>query len=257
KILAFTLILVFAVSGATGLKVDINIEEITDHGAYEFQYRDSVESFQEMNVTVENLGSIGCTYKMRAVLDGENLSEIEHSRGYELWPGDTALMKIRHMPLNYTGEIQSDVYLSYCGQEELIGEANYTVEERQVSNSTVETETVSVDSSGAEVRTAELQNGYMIPEEAPAGWEVASSTVEDGKTRVSYDAPIFDNRRDITYSVVSSDGELVGTAEVNLNPEKSLLEMVEQNIWKILLVMSLLLNLGLVYNQKVKPLSEK
>ncbi|MFT4892381.1 MAG: hypothetical protein ACI8Z7_000153 [Candidatus Nanohaloarchaea archaeon] len=257
KVLTASLTVLFAVSGASALQVDINIQEITDHGAYEFDYRDNVTSFQEMNVTVENLGSIGCTYRMRAVLEGENFSEIAHSEGYELWPGDTALMTVRHLPLNYTGKVQSDVYLNYCGQEKLIEQVNYSIENRQSTNNTLESETLEANASGARIRTEEVQEGVMIPEETPAGWEVSSSMVEEGVASASYSAPIFDKRRNITYSVVRPDGELVGTTDVNLNPEITVTEMLKDNVWKILLLISLMFNLGLLYTHKVKPLSEK
>lgn len=257
KVFAASLALLFMFSTASSLRVDINIEEMTDYGAYDFQYKENVESFQKMNVTVENLGSIGCTYKMRAVLKGENISEVEYSRGYELWPGDTALMTVRHLPLNYSGEVQGDIYVNYCGQEQLIGQANYTIENRQAVNDTVETETVNVDSRGAEIRTEDIQEGYMLPEEVPPGWEASSSKFEEGITEVSYDAPIFDSRQNLTYKVVNSGGELVGETRINLNPEKDITEILGENIWKILFVVSLLLNLGLIYNRKVKPLSEK
>jgi hypothetical protein len=112
-------------------------------------------------------------------------------------------------------------------------------------NSSVDSRTVSVSENSAVV---DVEGDTLIPQKEPSYWKTSSADVTNGTTQIEYDAPIFDEREEITYTVLEN-GEIKGSTTVSLEPEPSLKEKLLDRKLEIalgLLGISVLANLLLI-----------
>lgn len=232
------------VSGAAGINFDVKISDITSYNAVDFNYTENPERLQTTNITIENTGSIGCRYRLRAEFNQSGKVVERWSQGYALWPGEAKLLSLSYLPINYTGPVDAELELHYCGRTADLENFSFNYTEKVTTNRTVGNRVLEVNSSSASVKL-DVENGVLLPEESPAGWKTPSAQIKEGKAVVEYEPTLFHPEREITYSVYSG-GEVVGTTTVKLDYQPTLLERLQKNAVEIVLGVSVLLNLLLL-----------
>lgn len=254
----FLLLAVLAVTPtAVAINFQVNIDAVADAGVYESRYTKETSGIQNFNVSVENIASAGCTYYLRGRYKEGNRTVERYSHGYALWPGNSTLMELKHLPINYTGAVKADIDMIYCGVERNVSSFKFNMTERKIVDSKIESETVEVDGDRAKIMLP-VSEGELIPHEVPAYWKVGSTQVSDGIATIRYDPTIFRSDKEITYTVLDSDGDIIGDTTVKLDvPEPTLLERLKAKSGLILAVF-LLLSLGLnLYQGRRRVVPEK
>jgi hypothetical protein len=158
-------------------------------------------------------------------------------------------MEINYIPTNYTGEIETNLSLQYCGQEKQLESFSFNVTENTTINSTVESRTVSSNRESTEL---EVEGDKLVPEEEPPYWKTSSAEIVNGTAEIEYDAPIFDRQEEITYTVIE-DGEIQGSTEVTFEPQPTFKEKImdrKLEIVSAVLGVSILANILLVLKQR-------
>jgi hypothetical protein len=235
-----------ATSMGSGLFYRVEVDQTLNHSGFDLNYSDRVEDVQTVSVAVDNIGSVGCEYRLRAVQDGENFSSVEYSRGYPMWPGGTSLMQMKFLAQNYTGPVNTTLFLQYCGKTSKIGNFSYNDTVNTKVNNSIGSETL--EATEAEVKLKlPVENGYLVPVNSPPYWRVGSTTINDGKAVASYEPPIFDRDETVEFAVVNeSTGNVLGKTTAELDPEKTLVEKIRDSWLRVLLGISVLLNAVLI-----------
>jgi len=227
---------------ASGLTFDVEVAELTDHSIKDINYSEEVENVQEIDGTVENIGSIGCTYRLKAEFEQGNQSFERFSSPYSLWQGDYSFMDINYIPMNYTGTVDTNLSVTYCGQEKPVDNFSFNVTEKTLPEQEMKSRTVEASEKNAEI---EIEGGeVLVPEQKPSYWKTSSAEIVNNTAEIEYDAPIFDPGETITYSVVEN-GSVIGRTEVGLEAEPTLMEELWEQRMKILgglLILSILGN---------------
>jgi len=206
---------------AAGLTFEVDVAEITNHSIKDLEYSDEVELNQEISANVENVGSIGCTYRFKGEFEQGNDSFERYSAPHSLWSGANSEIELNYIPMNYTGHVDTILYLTYCGQEEEVESFEFNVSKNTLPGADVDSRTVEADQSQASV---EISSGdLLVPEESPSFWKVGSAEIVNGSATVDYDAPIFNEGETLRYTVLE-DGEVAGSTEVGLKAEPNYME---------------------------------
>jgi|APHM01.1.fsa_nt_gi hypothetical protein len=243
------LLILFLLPAVSGLSFNINVGELTDHSVKDLDYSENISVIQDVNATVRNVGSIGCTYRMRADFQQSNESFKRFSNPRGLWQGDYARMEVNYIPTNYTGQVQTNLSVEYCGQKNQVESFSFNVTEKTLINQTVESRTISSEDEEARV---EVEGDLLVPEEEPSYWKTSTAKIINGTAKIQYDAPIFDQREEIKYTVLDN-GEIRGTTTVSLTLEPTLKEKILDRKLEIIsgvLAISILANILLVLKQK-------
>ena len=236
------LIFLFIIPSASALTFKVNVVGITNAESHFIRYKNTTESYQTINATVENSGSIGCTYRIMGKFRYDNETYTRYSHPYPLFPGASALADLKFLPMNYTGPINTSLYIDYCDQKKEVDSFVFNHTERVLSNNSIESETIRSNLTGALIETS-IEEGLLIPQEAPPYWKASSTHLKNGKAYLRYEAPIFDRRKTLKYLVLNeSTGELIGNTEVELEPEENFMRFLKENVFKISLIFSLLAN---------------
>jgi len=238
--------LVFLLPLSSALFFDVSVSEETNVSVKDFDYSDEVDKVQEIGAVVENTGSIGCTYRFKGVFDHNGTEYTRYSSANSLWQGSNTDVELAYLPLNYTGVVDAEVFIEYCGQEELVEEFEFNVTERTLPESELESRTVESDETSARIEID--SEGVLVPEEEPVFWRTSSAEIIDGEASLEYDAPIFDDREELRYSVVDN-GTVVGSTNVQLEPQPTLMEELQKHRNEMVigvLSLSILLNILLV-----------
>lgn len=238
------MLIVFLTSTVAALQFDVSVDALTESSEYGFEYKNNT-TVQQINTTVLNGGSIGCQFRLKGEFQYANQTQTRYSSPYAMFPGAEEMMQLYFIPEKYTGEVETTLYAEYCGQEKQIKQFNFTSPEPVISSSTIESETLSVNSTGTQV-DVDLEDGRLVPKEAPPYWKTGSAEVVNGSATVDYDAPIFQEGKNLTYTVLDQRNNIVGETEVYLKAEETLLDKLESNLFKILLGISVLVNFGFV-----------
>lgn len=235
---------------AAGLTFDVNVAELTDHSLKDLEYSEEVPQMQEINATVENIGSIGCTYRLKADFEQGNESFERFSSPESLWQGENSGLGLHYIPMNYTGMVDTNLSIQYCGQEKKVEEFSFNVTNNTLPQQELESRTVESTERTAEVEVSEGE--MLVPEEEPSYWKTSSSRIINESATVEYDAPIFDASETITYSVIE-DEEVIGRTTVELEEQPTLLEKLRQKKLELvggLLIASIVLNLLLLLRNR-------
>ncbi len=232
-------------SGAAAIKFKVNVDENLDTAEYHLQYQNSTETLQEVNVTVENIGSIGCTFRLKALFDnGEQVTR--YSKKYPVWPGISQLAELHYAPLDYNGTVNGSVYLEYCGTEEFLKNITFEVTETTNVNNSIDSRTLETNFTASEVQFSGIQEGMLVPMESPPYWKSGTSEIDRGTAVVEYDAPIFREGEKIKYAVLNSTSrEVLGTTTVTLEARPTLAEKIRNQLEFIL---ALLLAASVAFN---------
>jgi len=247
KKISLLAITVFLASTASAINFDVEVGALTESGEYGIQYRNNT-TVQQVNTTVLNSGSIGCQFRLKGDFQYANQTQTRYSNPYAMFPGAEEMMQIYFIPENYTGQVETTLYTEYCGEEEQIKEFNFTSPESVIANESIESQTLKVNQTSSKVKI-DSENGRLVPKEAPAYWKTGSAKIANGTATVEYDAPVFTKGQNITYTVLDSRNNLVGETEVHLNVKETIWDRLENNILKILLGVSVLANLGFIFQR--------
>jgi hypothetical protein len=236
--------ILFLIAGSSALEFDVNVDALTESSEYGIEYRNNT-TVQEVNTTILNGGSIGCTFRLKGEFEYANQTQTRYSNPYSLFPGAEDQLQLYFIPENHTGRIQTTLYTQYCDQEKQIKEFNFTSPESVVANNTIESETRSVTESESTVEI-DSENGRLVPKEAPPYWKTGSAEFVNGTATVKYEAPIFQEGENLTYTVLDQQNNIVGETEVYLKVEETLWDRLENNLDNIVLGISVLLNIGFI-----------
>ncbi len=240
----FLLVFVFMISTVSALQFDVGIGALTDSSEYGIEYRDNT-TVQQVNTTVLNGGSIGCQFRLKGEFKYANQTQTRYSSPYAMFPGSEEMMQLYFIPENYTGQVETTLYTQYCDQTKQIKQFNFTSPESVIANNTIESTTRSVNTTSTRINI-EAESGRLVPKEAPAYWKTGSAEVVNGTATVEYDAPIFQEGKNLSYTVIDHRNNIVGETEVYLKAEETLLDRLQNNVYKILLSLSVAFNLALV-----------
>jgi hypothetical protein len=238
---------------AYSLTFDVSITDITEASVKDVQYQENVSAVQNINASIENTGSIGCGYRLKADYSYGNKSFDRYSPEYSLWQGDTERAAINIMASNHTGTVHGNLSVEYCGQSKQVTDFNYSTENVTFEEE-IDTRTLDVNQSSAQVRFSEYSEGTLVPVEAPPYWRTSSVKLEEGKASLDYEAPIFDSRENITYALVQNQ-TVQGTSEISLEEQPTLLSKilnVEQTTLYTLIILLGLLNVAQILRTRRK-----
>lgn len=242
--------LVIFIGLTAGLSFDVDVAEVTDYSFKDFQYDEEVETVHELKGNVENVGSIGCSYRLKAEYSQGDETFERYSSAEPLWQGSHADLSIHYIPMNYTGVVDGDLFIQYCDQEKHLEEFSFNVTENSLPGAGLESRTVSASENRAKVQ---LDNGdLLVPEEEPSFWRTSSAPIENGYAKLQYEAPIFSESESITYTVVE-DGSIAGSVEVRMEAEPNFPEKLVEHKTDILfiaLLLSLLVNIGYLVERR-------
>jgi len=253
KALLISTAAVLLLSSASAVSFKVQVSDVTGYNSVDLDHS-AEDSVLNVNTTVRNTGSIGCNYRLSARIETDNGTDQAWSGSKPLFPGSSSLFELNHVVYNYTGPVNASVGVSYCGEERNIGDFTVNITDRAVVNNSVNSEAVEVNSSSAVIDT-EVEKGVLVPDEVPPGWKASSASLESGKASIQYDPTIFRPERNISYFVMGEDGEVRATTSVSLDHAPGLLEKVLDNRFRILLVLSILINVALLFSLRLSILS--
>lgn len=247
---------------AAGISFHVDVKEEADKSVKDITYNESIEDVQTISANVQNIGSLGCSYRFKANFRFENQSYSAFSNQEKLWQGASGELQLNYIPYNHTGQVRANLSIQYCGKNERIESFDFNVTEKTVNETRINTRTIESNSSNAILAVDE--GDLLVPKDAPPLWNPTSGKIDEGRAVISYNPPIFSEAVALNYSVVE-DGEVIGTANVVLEEEPSLFEKIRKRSFEIIssiLGLSLLLNILLLIKsrgyglQKVKSLKK-
>ncbi len=250
------LVTLLALPLVSALTFEVSVDNEVSSGEYDLNYSSEVETLQSINVTFDNKGSIGCQYRLKGEFSQGNDTITRFSPAYPLFPGSHTTAELQYIPFNYTGQVNTTVYSHYCEREEEIDSFTFNVTEKTIFNGTVDTRTVDVGDRQTRVEM-DIGNGTMIPEEAPTFWKVSGTEVENGEAIITYDPPIFQEGRTISYTVLDENRSVVGTADVLLEEQPTAWEEFRNNLEENSLKLLAMLVVANIFILTVKPARRK
>lgn len=245
KIVLLLISSLILVSSASALLYQVDVDASLNHSSFDLDYRNKTDTLQVVSSSVTNTGSVGCTYRLRADISRNSTEASHYSRGYELWPGETAAMNLRFISGNTTGQIQTQIYLEYCGENENIGDFTFNDTQSEQLNSTVDSRTTEATATGAEAKLP-VRQGILVPVETPSYWKVSSAEINDSKASLDYEPTLFRSQEKIVFAVLNKSNEdVIGSTNVDLETSKPVFDVILDNLEYILLVASLFVNIAL------------
>lgn len=240
-ILVVSFLLVIGISSS--ILYEVEVDESLNHSVYEVDHKNRIDNLQEFNVVLENTGSVGCRFGLVNHMYSENYSKTEYSEKVPLWPGESVKL-IQHSVLeNITGTVKSNLSLEYCGSQKSLGELKFNVSKKTYLNDTVDSETISSTEETVTFRTG-VDKALAVPVGSPPYWKIGSSNITGGKTQSNLEAPIYSKSKKIEFALLNhSTEEVIGVTEVELKPEKNIFRKLMRNKLKVLLSISVFLNL--------------
>ena len=185
KTLALVLMLLFLTAGASAINFDASVEPDANHTVKFMEHRDNVTGLQTANMTVVNTGSVGCSYRLRAVF---NTSKQAYSQEKALWPGASAFLEINKY-FKQNNSVSANLYLQYCGKEKQIDNFNFTAQAAEKNTTQVNSNTL--ESNSEKVKASlPVEEGLLLPEDTPPYWKVSSTEIVNGTADIGLEAPI-------------------------------------------------------------------
>lgn len=213
--------LVFLAGLGAALDFSVEVRPTPEVSVYKVEGFNSTDFNSSMSL--ENSGSVGCSFRVRGDFKQGGQEIVRYSRPYSLWSGATEDAEIFYIPVNYTGEVNADLRLEYCDQEKDLGNFSFNSTERIVPNKTVESKTLDLNTTNAVVSIPELDDAILVPQKYPAYWKVGAAELEDGRSTINYEAPIFKQGENITYTILKN-GSVEGETRVTLRDQETAFE---------------------------------
>lgn len=232
-------------SSASSLLYKVDVDASLNHSSFDLEYRNTTDTLQVVSSSITNTGSVGCTYRLRADVTRNGTQASHYSRGYELWPGETAAMKLRFISGNTTGQIPTQLHLEYCGQEKSLDEFTFEDTKSEQLNTTIDSRTVEATEREAKAKFS-VKSGILVPLESPPYWKVSSAKINSSEATLDYEPSLFRSEEEIKFAVLNESSEkAIGITTVELQPETSVFTSIRDNLETLLLAFSLLVNMAL------------
>jgi hypothetical protein len=239
---------IFMLPMASSISFDASIQSNTTFSERQIDYKENVSQLQEVNLSLINTGSIGCSVRAVSVF---NNSERAYSQEKPLWAGENTYLELSKI-FRKEGSYEGALYLEYCGQRKELEQFNFTaegLEENLTDKNTTQVNSTTIESNSEKVKASlPVEEGLLIPEDTPPYWKVASTEIINGTADIGLEAPIYDSEEDLRFSVYNrTSGEIEARTTVSLErPEPGKWEKrmmwLEENALSLAAV-SLLLNL--------------
>lgn len=213
--------LVFLAGLGAALDFSVEVRPTPEVSIYKVEGFNSTDFNSSMSL--ENSGSVGCSFRIRGEFDQGGQQVVRYSRPYRLWPGAVEDARLFYIPINYTGEVNADLTLDYCDQQDELGNFSFNSTERIVPNKTFESKTLELNTTNAVVSMPELDEAVLVPQNYPAYWKVGSAKLENGKATINYEAPIFKQGENLTYTVLKN-GSIEGKTKITLLDQENAFE---------------------------------
>ena len=94
KLVLLTIASLILVTGAYSLTFDVGVDDVADYSVKDLDFDNETGSVHEVNGTLENVGSIGCTYRFKAEYSYDGESFERFSGPHPLWQGDNSFAKL-------------------------------------------------------------------------------------------------------------------------------------------------------------------
>ncbi len=231
---------------AGALAFNVGVAPDIDHAVHNLSHQDETGSLQTVTATVENAGSVGCTYRMDATVRQDGDTATRSSAPRPLFPGAAADVSLPFIAYNTTGPVDVTVNLTYCERTVTLDTFTYEMTGRVLNASTMESTTETVSTEAATV-SLPVDDALLVPRDAPPLWHPAPASVVNGTATVRYDPPLFNDARTLQYSVVNrTSGALIAETSIALQAEETWQDRLLAMKWQLLLALSLLANLALL-----------
>ncbi len=245
------LIVFLAFTGlSSALVFKLSVDQDLKYSAKDLNYAENVEKLQNINLSIQNTGSVGCVFRLRSTLNTSEGGERYYSEPYSMWPGQEARLKIYQIP-EEKGVETTNISLKTCRGWEKLQTINYTVKntsERQ-NLSRINFERKRADEGSIKIQTT-VKNALAVPEEAPPYWKVHSTRIQNKSANLAYTPEIYRPEENITYRIFNqSSGKTLGVMDVPVSPKKTFLESITVKQVSYLLILSIIVNFALIYGR--------
>lgn len=248
-------VLLIAILAFTGLSSSLvfklSVDQDLKYSTQDLNYAENVEKLQNINVSVQNTGSVGCVFRLRSTLNSSNGQERYYSRPHSMWPGQEARLEIYQMPVE-KGLKTAKLSLKTCRGWEKLETLNYTVENASEQENLSE---IGFDrkkaTEGSITLKTDVKNALAVPGEAPPYWKVPATRIQNKTAELTYTPEIYRPEENISYRIINtSSGNLLGTMDVPVEPKNTLLGSITVKRLSYVLLVSLLANLAFAYRSK-------
>lgn len=212
---------------AAALDFSVEIRPTAEASVYQVENLNSSDFNTSM--ALENTGSVGCEFRLKGVFNQGSQEVVRYSRPYPIWPGEGTDVELAYIPVNYTGEVKSEISLEYCWQERHLENFSFESNERIVPNKTIDSKTLEFNNTNAVVSFKDVEKAHLIPQEYPPYWKVGAADLKDGVANLNYRAPLFKKGENITYTVVQNRS-VIGKTKVQLEDQETWFEELLRNI---------------------------
>lgn len=238
-------LLLFAASGSAFILIDVGVHETIDGTAPQVAASDGFP--QHVDVTWENIGSVGCTARARVQYQNASTGKLVHeawSTESKLWPGAFAEWRITTVLPAGRYTYSADVF--HCSKRIQVdngtlhstGPQGHSTADTDV---TLRTQTATRDTIHAYVTPGIAADMvHVVPTAYPPGWKVPSTTVTDLKAdtinhiSLPYTASIWEQET-ITYILVTADGQVMGKLTAKTEPAQTATDRLLQTYFDLIL----------------------
>ena len=253
------LITILAFTGlSSSLVFKLSVDQELKYSTQDLNYAENVEKIQNINISVQNTGSVGCVFRLRSTLNSSNGQERYYSRPHSMWPGQEARLKIYQIPRK-TGLETTNISLKTCEGWQKLETLNYTVENTldQQNLSEIDFERKKAQKGSITIKT-NVKNALAVPEEAPPYWKVPPTQIQNKSAELTYTPEIYRPEENISYRIINtSSGKLLGTIDVPVEPKKTLIQSITVMHLSYVLLVSLLINFAFIYRRREGILSSR
>ena len=198
-----------------------------------------------LNTSVENIGSVGCTFRVHGTFEQNETTYEAFSEPADLFPGGVETVKLQYYPVNYTGTVRANFSIRYCGETQHLNTTTFQADTEPVPASTIQTKTIEAADDHAVIEIE--QDGLLLPIKKPGQWAVSHARARGGHATIEYDAPLFNPGKTITFAVFNTtSNSVVGQTDVALEDQRTRLERFMADRTNIMLLLSVLTNLALL-----------
>lgn len=220
---------IFLMPMASAISFDASIQSNTTFSERQINYKENVSQLQEVNLSLINTGSIGCSVRIVSVF---NNSERAYSQEKPLWAGENTYLELSKI-FKDAGVYEGALYLEYCGQRKELEQFNFTAEGLEENLTEINSTTMEANKDFVNV-SVPVNEGLLVPETMPHYWKVSSGEVVNGTASIDLEAPIFDRSETVRFTLYNrSSGSSEAFTQVSMQevkPETTFLDRIVSKI---------------------------
>ena len=231
---------------SSALVFELSVDQDLKYNTQDLRFDESVDTLQNLNLSVTNTGSVGCNFRLKASYNRSDRKITRYSDSHALWPGQEARFVTYYIP-EEPGEKTANLSLRTCRGWEEIQQVNFSVQ----NASSAPEEKLDYVKTGAEKGEVNievgLEDGLAVPQETPPYWKAGSVPIKNGSANLTYTPEMYRGTENISYRIVNKTSKSVlGGVEVSVVEKKSFLEKITVLHVSVALMISLLLNIVLI-----------